>query len=338
MRFKISSAGNHSTYGDLFFSLPSDEEIKKAEIKVEQLCIKQADLLYGNNQLVAKRIKTELKLMKKTKTAFYFLILREVALFSKSHSAPILLEGTEGASLLQYLLEISEVNPLAFSLHEAFSVGYDQPIEMMWGNTKNPIVPFFSFQIAPFIRPLLHSQLCRVFGHIKDDKNLYCQFSMIDSEMCNKIAMLTTKNTKPYQVDSHTFLAAYKTFPKRLLSQCESVDFAQLTRLCAYDHGSFCSKKNAKALQEPNFYVTRDEFFIALVESNVPRDIAYDIVKHGVWSNGERKKKYADLLQAYGTSEALQTYFYNASNLWPAAACASRLLLSLKMRWLENNC
>lgn len=36
MRFKITSAGNNSTFGDVFFSVPTKEEMQKAEKRVAE--------------------------------------------------------------------------------------------------------------------------------------------------------------------------------------------------------------------------------------------------------------------------------------------------------------
>lgn len=112
MRFTITSVGDNSTLSEVKFSLPIDEEICKAEEKIEQLCQEKLMLLYSSDVIAQSRLKTELELMKKTKTAFYFLILKEIAHVSLDQSAPLILLGSFGASFLQYLLEISEVNPL----------------------------------------------------------------------------------------------------------------------------------------------------------------------------------------------------------------------------------
>jgi len=46
MIFKITSAGNNSTFGDVFFSVPTKEEMQKAEKRVAEICHEKALKIY----------------------------------------------------------------------------------------------------------------------------------------------------------------------------------------------------------------------------------------------------------------------------------------------------
>ena len=49
MRFIITSAGNNSTFGDVFFRVPTKEEMEMAETTVSDICYKKAMKLYKSN-------------------------------------------------------------------------------------------------------------------------------------------------------------------------------------------------------------------------------------------------------------------------------------------------
>ena len=49
MIFKITSAGNNSTFGDVFFSAPTKEEMQKAEKRVAEICHEKALNIYKDN-------------------------------------------------------------------------------------------------------------------------------------------------------------------------------------------------------------------------------------------------------------------------------------------------
>ncbi len=302
MKFKVVSAGNHSTMGDLFFSLPQESELSKAEERIRQLCQQKAFALYGSNPAVENRLHTELELMRITKTAYYFLILREIALLSQEHSAPVIPQGTLGASLLPYLLDITELNPMAYSLKEELSVGYDIPLEMQWTDAENPCQPDFSIFIAPSLRPLIHNRLDSTLSHIKDHTHLFCHISMVDNEKCEKAAKIG--NSRP-KTDS-----------------IQAVDFAATVRQYAA-----AISNTAK----DSLFVTCDELFIALTHAGMPRSTAYDAIRNGVWAAKAHKQHYLALFRQHNISAQLQDCFENSRNLWPAAACAARVLLDLKL-------
>lgn len=110
-------------------------------------------------------------------------------------------------------------------------------------------------------------------------------------------------------------------------------DFHSLLRLYALTNGSF---SNIKKLNDSEFYVTKDEFFKALLDCNIPVDTALDIVKNGIWSKGEKRQSYLKLLETYNVSENIKSYFLNVTHLWTASSCADRLLYECLFMWYKE--
>ena len=157
MRIKITSAGNNSTFGDVFFSVPTKEEMQKAEKRVTEICHKKALKIYKDNPNVFEneifaRIEKEIEKMSATETVYHFLVLKEIAEVSREAGFPIMTEGNLSGSVISYLLGITEYDPISFNLDYT-------PIELLWGTDETVITPDFSTGIAPQIRPLIHSRV-----------------------------------------------------------------------------------------------------------------------------------------------------------------------------------
>ncbi len=230
MVFKVTSRGNNSTYGELFFSMPVSEELDKAIKEVESLCHAKMDELYGGMNFGVDYVEAEIYMMEKTGTAFNFLILKEIAELSREKGYPILIEGNLSSSVISYLLGISDVNPFEanyrcenkdclnhFELIKSKAFGIDANDKvcrncgekmMKDGFSLNPSIargvfsdpksPDFSIGIAPEIRELIHSRLNQKFGNVKSDDEIYRRISLPDSSLCQKIGdMYKLSGTKP---------------------------------------------------------------------------------------------------------------------------------------------
>lgn len=98
MKFTVTAADNNSTFGDLFFSIPTQDEIDKAAKRISTLCRNKAGELYGMN-FVVSRLETELMYMRKTNTAYHFALLKEIADLSREKGYPIMLGGGLAGSI-----------------------------------------------------------------------------------------------------------------------------------------------------------------------------------------------------------------------------------------------
>lgn len=223
MLFKITSAGNNSTCGDLFFTVPSPEAMESAVQEISELCRVRAGELYGGMNYASLRLEAELSMMRKTDTAFHFALLKEIADLSGREGYPVMPEGNLAGSMIAFLLGITSINPLPphYRCHTAdcgfFNEenvetdllgvdltdknchlcgehmnkdGYNIAIEAVWGTKDNPQAPDFSMGIAAHIRSLIHNQLDSKFGFVDSDKSLYKQLTLADSALCEKVGNL----------------------------------------------------------------------------------------------------------------------------------------------------
>ena len=237
MLFKITSAGNNSTFGDLFFTVPSPEAMESAVQEISELCRVRAGELYGGMNYASPRLEAELAMMRKTNTAFHFALLKEIADLSRREGYPVMPEDNLAGSMIAFLLGITSINPMppyyqcravdcAFSCEGNTETdlvgidmadkkcplcgermkkdGYNIAIEPIWGTKDNPQAPNFSIDIAAPIRSLIHHQLDSKFGFVDSDNALYKQLSLADSALCERIGDLAkatgvSPNTAQYQ-------------------------------------------------------------------------------------------------------------------------------------------
>lgn len=364
MRFKITSAGNNSTFGDVFFSVPTKEEMQKAEKRIAEICHEKALKIYKDNPNVFEneifaRIEKEIEKISATETVYHFLVLKEIAEVSREAGFPIMTEGNLSGSVISYLLGITEYDPISFNLDYT-------PIELLWGTDETVITPDFSTGIAPQIRPLIHSRLDSKYGFVDCNKDIYKQLSLTDTTICERLGkLLKVTDTKPSFKDyndkiyiqvikniADDYICEFEELKKegymfdeelphvlsfaKDLKRMKHCNFKQLLSLYAYRHGSFNTKKSLSTLSN-YFFTTRDEFFNALIYHKVPNAVALEIVKKGVWSTQDKRKKYAEILSSYNTPECVSEYFSNVRHLWETHACISRLMLMCAIAWYQIN-
>ncbi len=361
MQFTITSAENNSTFGNVFFTVPVKEELLKAEKNIMDICNQKISEIYNKNstrfKLATTRLKQESEKMCITETAFYFLILKEISDISKQNGYPVMSSDLSG-SVIAYLLGITSVDPLSINTNYS-------PIELLWGTDANPDPPSFETCIAQPIHPLIHKQLDNKYGFTVCNDRLYKEFSLIDSEMCLILGFLkkATHNKVPLSSQSQTLYihiaqgiiydyiyelellgTTNDTFDQishisnlaKELKQMPNIDFSFLFRLYAYCQGSFAHKKSLSALNDPTFFVTRDEFFNALTNHNMPVDVSLEFVKRGVWSEHNRDK-YVNILKSYNMPKYICDFFDITTNLWDADACIGRLLPICELLWYKLN-
>ena len=363
MRFIITSAGNNSTFGDVFFRVPTKEEMEMAETTVSDICYKKAMKLYKSNpndfeNSAFSRFEKELQKMCETETAYHFLILKEIAELSRKEGYPIMTEGNLSGSVISYLLGITEYDPFGFNID-------NNAIELLWGTAEAVRMPDFSTGIAPQIRPLINRQLNSKYGYADCDKYTYRQISLTDVDICETLGRLfRATGRKPSFNDfnekiyikvvrniADEYIAEFLNLEKagcvleeklpgvlafaEELKQVTPCDFKQLLRLYAYQHGSFQQAKSVKKLSDPCFFVTRNEFFHTLTYYNIPATVALNVVKKGVWSQGNKRKNYIKILKSYNVPARICEYFSDVTNLWRSDACISRLILKCADAWYQ---
>ncbi len=233
-----------------------------------------------------------------------------------------------------------------------------------WGPLRYPKVPDFSIGIAPEIRPYIEDRFKQKFASIKSDEDTFLEFSLNDLEQCSDIGnMYKLTGVKPAgeQFANEVYLEVLKNLSKEIKKEVEGIridkdsglerslefaeelaniktcDFHTLCRILALYHGSFKNGKSIKNLENPDFFVTREELISQLAAIGFSDKSYLDFVKHGVWSLGERKEKYIEKLKEHNAPEQLIENFKNTTNLWPMCACITRMQLACEKAWYEIN-
>ncbi len=354
MRFIVTSEGNHSTCGEVFFNVPTDGALQKAAFAVKDLCYKKLHKLPpAQRDLLRLRFEKEFEKMIVTKTAFHFLIVKEIAKLSREQGYPVGVLGDVSGSVILYLLGVTEYDEMC--CHLKYSA-----VELLWGvDEDDPKTPDFSLGIAPVIRPLLSEHLDEKYGYEYDEFDVYKRISLTDLDWCEtlgKLAKVTgqkptldhcdpqvyrqvllnlAKNRKENDSDFVQEPRDAEQFGYELEEITDITCFLDLIRVFAYECGMFYSKKELSHLTDPHFYVTRDEFFFALTTLGVPRDEALDIVKLGIYTIKHKRQELVKTLEQYHLPQFILDYFVDVSYLWRAASCISRLRLMCYEAWYQ---
>lgn len=320
---------------DIFYTIPSPAELRKAEENVENLCREHLSAAFkedaATQQKVSAWLEEELAKMRTTGSAFHFLILRDIAICSREAACPIIALGNLSGSVISFLLRITEMEPFK----------YYTP-EIVFGSDANPVTPDCAIGITPQVRPLLQKHLDGCYGFIDCNREMFRQISLVDLDTCAQLSV-QLQGSKKYPtvgdidpvVCFHTAMDILTEYAKErglhipmIEEFCRSNnwDLHALFRLYAFTVGEFNDGNNLMNLNAPEFFVTREEFYHCLVQYNVPVKVALDIVKGGVWSTGAKREKYIAILESYQVPEFVKDYFSQVQNLWTMASCVDRVL------------
>lgn len=233
-----------------------------------------------------------------------------------------------------------------------------------WGPLRHPKAPDFSIEIAPEIRPYIEDRLNQKFALVKSDEETYLEFSLNDLRQCSDIGnMYKLSGIKPEgkQFTNEVYLEVLKNLSEEIKEESETCkidkesglarslefaeelanikkcDFHTLCRILALYHGSFKNGKSLKNLENPDFFVTREELISQLAAIGFSDKSYLDFAKRGVWSRGENKEAYISILKEHNAPEQLIENFKNTTNLWPMCACITRMQLSCEKAWYELN-
>ena len=233
-----------------------------------------------------------------------------------------------------------------------------------WGPLREPKSPDFSIRIAPEIRPFIEDRLNQKFRSVKSDEETYLELNLNDSCNCSDIGnMYKLSGVKPEgeQFTNEVYLEVLKNLSEEIKEESETCkidkesglarslefaeelanikkcDFHTLCRILALYHGSFKNGKSLKNLENPDFFVTREELISQLAAIGFSDKSYLDFAKRGVWSRGENKEAYISILKEHNAPEQLIENFKNTTNLWSMCACITRMQLACEKTWYELN-
>ena len=333
MRFKVTSRGNHSTCGDLFFSLPTQQALEWATEQVAQLCREKAQGIHR------ERLEEELARMQERGAAFHFLLMQEVCQLSPGG---IMLQGDTAGSLISKYLGLSALDVLDPMLVEN---NLSTPTEFIWGLPGSGKLPVLDACIHPDCREQIHRQLDSKYGRTAADDNLFRQIGLIDRhktvrsqqvpaytpQLCLAVLHQEARDTAAHTQALFEEGAIHKDLLESILSltremlELQECDLPTLVRLYGYLRGNFTGRRQIQNLREPYFFTTREELYQMLLALEMPKAEALDMVKQGVWSQGKKRDGYIARLQNYNAPASLLDAFSRTDNIWSAASILSRI-------------
>ena len=194
MRFRVTLNHNNSSVGDVFYTIPTEEEMKKAEKIIIDICNERlAEVYKANTQEEQENIwdyfNNEIERICATETAYYFLILKEIAELSKEAGYPIITLGNLSGSIISYLLGITEYDPLN-------AAGEHFVPELTWGTDTNVTTPNFTVGIARQIRSFISERLDSKYSGVECDNNIFKQIPIVDSKTCEVLGTLSKETGK----------------------------------------------------------------------------------------------------------------------------------------------
>lgn len=152
MRFRVTLNHNNASVGDVFYTVPTTDEMKKAEKIIIDLCNERLTEAYKANaqeepKTIEDCLNNEIEKMCSTEIAYNFLILKEIAEVSQEAGYPIKTLGNLSGSIISYLLGITEYDPL--------NIGVENYLpELTWGTNTNISIPTFEniYTITPHFK------------------------------------------------------------------------------------------------------------------------------------------------------------------------------------------
>ena len=333
------------TPNEIFFTIPTSEELRKAEDKVADLCRERLSTIWKEDNTTRQKVSAwldiELEKMRATGTAFHFLMLCEIVTYSREKGYPVVALGELSGAVISYLLSITGMIPFE----------YYTP-EIVWGLDANPISPDCTIGIAPQVRPLLQKHLDSCYGFANCNREMFRQIPLVDLDICAQLGVLLQDIKKyptvgdiDYIVCCHVAMDILTAFAKERgldipsieeFCQSKTWDLHTLSRLYAFTMGGFNDGSNLANLDDPKFFVTREEFYHYLLQYNIPVNVALEIIKNGVWATGSKRQKYTASLESYQVPEFVINYYSQVCNLWTMASCVDRVLHKCYLVLLRN--
>lgn len=330
MKFIVTS----EVPGNIFFTVPTQEELKKASEELDKICRGRFKEIYGDAKEPRRVLEEELRSMQDSDKPFKYLILKEIADISHEYEYPV--HMISNSTMTAYLLGISQINPIL---------------------TRNQSVLFkehetseFEMRIAPSVRPLISEKLNKKFSHIKSDNKKHLRITLPDSSLCEEVGELRQRqqisseyNKDFYSKVIHRIAAdiiaephrgdEQKDFAEKLLNYSVD-DFYTLLRAYGYLFNTTESEKSVEKITDFRYCVLRDEVFDMLVQKGLPPKEAVRFCR-GLMSK-KLKAEYFELKARYNLQgdEALQD-FEQTKYYFTSSAGANFLYLACEKEMLS---
>lgn len=297
MIFRVEVSPLATNFGHVSFNTTTQETIDTAYNIIAEDCNSALHKKYGNWEVAKKCLDTALDYLKQSNTAFHMLVVKKTADLSRNKNS--LMFVSHGVSFIDYLLDISPVNPLPphyycpeckhTEVSDAASDGFDLPIkicpncrkEMLrdghncseaicWRVSSNCKYRKYELQITDTVllelQSYLDSCLCNNEADNQDD---YCSITVISKQQFNQLEALHNSTKKTFDdipLDNHgmwvkTAQSILKDRKSNFYNYADQTrSFYDLLRIVGLEYMNEINK-NIGMLYDSKYYIFRDEIF-----------------------------------------------------------------------------
>ena len=368
MEFRVEKNFNcdgDGVCGHIYYSQPDQREIKAALHRISELCRARAGELYGESEIVEKRLTSELHFLDETGSAFHFAVLKEIADLSKEEQSLMMCAGN-GPLLVEYLLGASPINPLpphyrcdacrTVEFSAAAGDGYDLPEKKCprcgkrlhrdghtcadalqqfdhQGRRKWPYIGVkLSAAVIGKLQRRLDSRLCDA----GERKHVFCDMelhSLPRDNMLKRLSELTGVKSAAVEPDDRRVWACVAKDvyegSLRLPEDAEGgpdISFRDLIRICGFRNATFSNGFELPELKSQTCYLTRDDIFDTLLASGFSPVEAAVMTQRIAWGDKEELDH---------VPSGIKGNMYMLENLWTRSSCLNILFSRYVLKWYE---
>ncbi|GEM_PF-487122 len=330
MRFRIAKPASRMSFGDLFYTQPSENTELWAMAELRYICEEET------KNGMEKRVLRELEAIKKTNNAMGVLIMAEIAYLSKELGYPVMLYGNESGL---YIMELLGISGLTREDYENSEIPSELCVnDMLSGKSYN-----FTLGIAEPVREHIQKRLDRRFGHMESDNSLYRCIDLPGWDVLEYIGEISKESEMPINEAQNYDMWIYD----KLYSKISNDEFGREI-FCPFEGDGpmtpyHVSKLYAFArsgagedvlLSDVRNYVFRDDVYRVLREKGCT---ACEAMRLSKGAAGKRKAENTELLRQF---DLPQNFFYCYEALgyhWTVTACLSRVKMLALLYYFERS-
>ena len=290
--------------------------IENADEELERICINRAKVIYGDSQsdAISKRLRVELEASKVNGNSGLYLIAYTLVKKSNDAGYHVCSLGAIGSSLIAYLMDITEIDPLAYNLpFEAFG-GFD-------GDKEPVIILGFSekylsdnsgyiekITVAPgLLKPLVFDYGLKIvkgdFFTTLKQKDYLTLLKELEELSGVKSQLISLEDEKTLRLFTEGRLGGIPVFELEFFDNIvvltKPKSFDDLVKILGLGTGEDTWDNNAEALinsgkvRLSDVIANRDEIMTYLISCGIDRRVAYEVmerVRRGLGLLGEQKE------------------------------------------------
>ena len=317
-----------------------EDLIERADNEMAKVCNSRLTELYGDNppRHVKERLDFELNSIFENGYAVLYMIAQK--LVEKSNDAGYMVgsRGCVGASLVAYLLGITEIDPIK----------YDIPFETLSGIDGNKM-PDIVLNVSGDYQTSIHKYAEEVFGK---DKLKFGILGHDSPTIIKKLEDLTGVDARTIPLDDvktldmliNTDALGVPEFGdddvRDIMKIAEPKTFDDFVKILGLSYGTGVWRDNAEPLIRTGaatvseVIALRDEIMVYLMSRGISRQVAYEIMEN-VRMGRRLSKGFEDIMTKSGVPEWFIQSCNKIGYLFPKAHAVAYAMMSFRVAWFK---